>query len=253
MKPTRTVKTADTLVNVITSLQQLDGVGVTELAEHLGLAKSTAHDHLATLREHGYVTKEGDTYYLGLRFLDHGTYARDRLSIGEVVSPVIDRLAEDTEETVWFSVAEQSEIVYLFRAVGQRGVDFVCRPGSRIPMHATAPGKAILATYSNDRVRNIATSQKLTQMTSNTVSDIETLLDQLSGIRDSGVAQAVGEEHPNITSIAASISKSSQSVGAISVSGPKDRFTGEAGEAKNKELLAAADEIELRLSDDICP
>jgi IclR family acetate operon transcriptional repressor len=253
MKPTRTVKTADTLVNVITSLQQLEGSGVTELAEHLGLAKSTAHDHLATLREHGYVTKEGDTYHLSLRFLDHGTYARDRLSIKEVVLPVIGRLAEDTEETVWFSVAEQNELVYLFRAVGQRGVDFVCRPGRRMPMHTTAPGKAILATYSNERVREIAAAQKLTQWTSNTVTDIEVLVDQLSTIRDDEVAITVGEEHPNIASLAASVSESNETVGAISISGPKDRFTGEDSEAMKSELLATVDELELRLSDDICP
>lgn len=252
MKPTRTVKTADTLLSVINSLQQLDGAGVTELAEHLGLAKSTVHDHLATLREHGYVIKDENTYYLSLRFLDHGTYASNRLSIQDAIEPSIERLAEDTEEAVWFTMEENGELVYLFRAIGERGIDLICRPGSRVPIHTTAAGKAILANYSNEQVRDIAGERKLTTRTPKTVTDLNTLLDDLEAIRDGSVAITRGEDYLDVTSVAATVSVSGQTVGAVSVSGPTLRFPENQLKETKATLLASVNEIELRLSKDIC-
>ena len=252
MKPTRTVKTADTLLSVISSLQQLDGAGVTELAEHLGLAKSTAYDHLATLREHGYIVKDGDTYYLSLKFLDHGTYARNRLALRETVGPSIDRLAEDTEETVWFAVEEHGALVHLFRAAGERAIDLVCRSGTRIPIHTTAAGKAILATYPNERVREIAADRKLTKRTPNTVTDVETLIGQLETIRESGVAITEGEDYEGVKTVAAVVSNDGESIGAVSVSGPERRLSGDHLDETTAALLETVDEIELKLSRDQC-
>jgi len=253
MKPTRTVKTADTLVSVINNLQQLDGAGVTELAEHLGLAKSTVHDHLSTLREHGYVVREDDTYYLSLRFLDHGTYARNRLQVHEAIVPPIRRLANDTEEVVWFAIEEHGELVYIDRAIGERGVDLICRPGSRVPIHTTAAGKAILATYTDDRVREIAEDRKLTRRTTSTVADIEELIAQLETIREDGVATTIGEDYEGVTSVAADISVSGQTIGAVSVYGPEGRLSGDQLKKTTAALLVTADEIELRISNETCP
>lgn len=252
MKPTRTVKTADTLLSVITNLQQLDGAGVTELAEHLGLAKSTAHDHLATLRKHGYVVKEEDTYYLSLKFLNNGTYARNRLGLRDTVGPSISRLADDTEETVWFAIEEHGELVHLFRATGARAVDLVCRPGTRVPIHTTAAGKAILATYPDELVREIASERRLTKRTADTVTDVETLVQQLEDIREDEVAITRGEDHEGVTTVAVVVTKDGETVGAVSVSGPERRLSGEHLDESTASLLETADEIELKLSTDQC-
>lgn len=252
MKPTRTVKTADTLLSVITNLQQLDGAGVTELAEHLGLAKSTVHDHLATLREHGYVVKEKDTYYLSLKFLDHGTYARNRLSLRETVGPSIKRLANDTEETVWFAVEEHGELVHLFQAAGDRAIDLVCRPGIRVPIHTTAAGKAILASYPDERVREIAAERKLTKRTPDTVTEVETLVRHLNAIREDEFAITRGEDNEGVTAVAAVVSIDGDIIGAVSVSGPKRRLSGEHLDETTAALLETVDEIELKLCTDFC-
>lgn len=252
MKPTRTVKTADTLLGVINHLQRLEGAGVTELSEYLGLAKSTVHDHLATLREHGYVVKRGDTYHLSLRFLDHGTYARDQLTFAHDVRPTIQRLAEDTEEMVWFAAEERGELVYLLRAVGPRGVGLVCRPGTRAPIHTTAPGKVILANFSNDRVREIADREGLVRETSNTVTDVEMLLNELERVREDGIATTRGEAHLGLTSVAAAVSIGGETLGAVSVSGPEQRLSEGRLDDVTSDLLATVNEIELRLSMHVC-
>jgi DNA-binding IclR family transcriptional regulator len=252
MKPTRTVKAADTLLSVIAGLQELDGAGVTELAEHLGLAKSTVHDHLSTLREHGYVSKDGNMHHLSLRFLDHGSHARDRLDLESAVRPAIDNLAADTGETVWFTIAEQGELVYLYRARGDRSIDFVCRTGRRLPIHVTAAGKAILATYSDQEIRSIADDRKLITRTDQTVTDVETLLEQVRAIESDAVALTRGEDYPGVASLAASVTSPDATVGGVSVSGPNKRFREADLDEIRSELLATVDEIELRLSLDHC-
>jgi len=253
MKPTRTVKTADTLLSVITNLQRLDGAGVTELAQHLGMAKSSVHGHLSTLQKHGYVVKEGNTYYLSLKFLDHGTYARNRHALCDTVKPSITRLAADTGETVWFAMGEHEELVYLFRAIGERGVNMVCRPGTRVPIHTTAAGKAILASYPNSRVREIAENRKLIERTPNTTTDLNTLLDQLETIRgEDGLAVTTAEDYEGVTSIAAVVSVDERTIGAISVSGPKRRLSGKQSDSMKTSLLETVEAIELRLSGDVC-
>lgn len=252
MKPTRTVKTADTLLSVIRNLQDLDGAGVTELAEHLGLAKSTVHDHLTTLREHGYVVKHEETYYLSLKFLNHGTYARNRLGLRETVGPSIGRLADDTEEAVWFAIEEHGELVHLYGANGDRAVDPICRPGTRVPIHLTAAGKAILATYPDERVREIAAERKLTRRTADTVTDVETLVQQLEDIRDDEVAITRGEDHEGVTSIAAVVSRDDETLGAVSVAGPNRRLSGDHLEETTTAILETVDEIALKLSMDDC-
>lgn len=252
MKPTRTVKTADTLLGVVNHLQRLDGAGVTELAQHLELAKSTVHDHLVTLKEHGYVVKRGGKYHLGLRFLDHGTYAREQLAVADEIRPVIRRLADDTEETVWFATEEQDELVYLFQSVGERGVDLICRPGTRVPIHTTAAGKTILANYSNDRIREIAEQRRLERVTPNTVTEVEALLEELKEIREEGIATTRGEAYLGVTSVAGEVSVTGETLGAVSVSAPEQRLKGKRLDQATSDLLAAVNEIELRLANEVC-
>jgi len=58
---------------------ELDGAGVTELANQLDVAKSTIHGHLTSMRAHGFVVKRGTEYRLGLGFFDYGQYVRGQL------------------------------------------------------------------------------------------------------------------------------------------------------------------------------
>ncbi|MUV85540.1 helix-turn-helix domain-containing protein [Natronomonas sp. CBA1123] len=252
MKPTRTVKTADTLLSVINQLQALNGAGVTELATHLEMAKSTVHDHLMTLHEHGYVVKEDDTYYLSLRFLDHGSYTRERLALKEAVTPPISQLADDTEETVWFVVEERGQAVYLYREIGERGVDLVCRSGTRTGLHATAAGKVILAGYSDERVREITDKQGFDQKTPKTIADTETLLKDLKDIRDTGIAVTSDETNRGVKSVAVAVSGTEEIYGSVVVSGPRQRLTGEHLEDTKSLIRSAANEIELRIDNDVC-
>ena len=72
------VKSTETTFRIVEELQELDGAGVSELAAHLGLPKSTVHNYLSTLQQEEYVVRQNGEYKVGIRFLELGAYARNR-------------------------------------------------------------------------------------------------------------------------------------------------------------------------------
>jgi DNA-binding IclR family transcriptional regulator len=107
------VQSDETLVSILAHLRERDGAGVTELATPLGIAKSTVHNHLSTMLDHGFVVKRGTEYHLGLQFFEYGQYVRTQYEVYEAAKPVVDDLADTTDEMVWLIVHERGRIMYL--------------------------------------------------------------------------------------------------------------------------------------------
>jgi len=93
-----TITATRTSLRIVEALKRLDGAGTTAVANDLGIAKSTVHNHLQTLEDEGYITNEGSAYHVGLRFLELGEYKRNRMDIYEKARPEVASLAEKTGE-----------------------------------------------------------------------------------------------------------------------------------------------------------
>ncbi|MDR9382466.1 MAG: helix-turn-helix domain-containing protein, partial [Natronomonas sp.] len=78
---TRGIKSDETLFAIVERIRETDGAGVTELANDMGLAKSTVHGHLSTMLEHGFVARHGGEYHLGLEFFSYGQHVRARRAV----------------------------------------------------------------------------------------------------------------------------------------------------------------------------
>lgn len=247
--PGRTVKTTETAFTVIEGLEDLDGARVTELADHMGLADSTVHSHLATLYEMGYVVKEGDRYLIGSRFLKLGEAAKERRDAFDLVKPKVKHLAEETEERCQFIVEEHGRGVYLHRETGERAVWTDSGLGKRIYLHATAAGKAVLATLPEERVERIFDQWGLPALTENTTTDSAELLDELDVIREQGFAVNKEENTEGLRAVGAALTDGTGKViGALSVSGPSHRMKGEWFEEEIPNLLlGTVNELELNL------
>jgi DNA-binding IclR family transcriptional regulator len=245
----RTVKTAETTFAVIEGLEELDGVRVTELAEHLDLAASTVCNHLATLYEMGYVVKEGDTYLLGARFLKLGEAAKERKDAFDLIGKKVEVLAERTEERCQFIVNEHGRGVYLHRETGRRAVWTDSGLGKRVYLHASAAGKAVLANISDGDVERTLEQCGLPELTENTITDRDTLFSELDTIRAQGFAVNKEESTEGLRAIGVHIEDSAgRVVGALSVSGPSHRMRGEWFEREVPNLLlGTANELELNL------
>lgn len=245
-----TVQSDLTLLRILAALEEREGAGVTELADHLGIAKSTVHNHLSTLHDAGFVTKADGEYNLGLRFLDLGESARRQWEGTELIDEKVTMLAEETDERVQFIVEEHGKGTFLYRATGSQAVPTDTHIGKRIPLNAAASGKAILANLPDDRVREIAENGKFERRTEQTTTEYEELRPELDRIRERGYAVNREETTDGLYAVGAPVHRPDGSVlGALSVSGPAHRFKGRRFEEEIPDLiLGAANEIELNLT-----
>lgn len=245
----RPVETVETAFDVVDLLERVNEAGITEIADELGLAKSTVHRHVKTLESRGFLVREGDDYRIGSRFLDYGIHARNRHPLYEVARPKIDELAAETDEKVWCAIEEHGIGVHVYGAEGRHSVRTHARVGLRTPLHQFAAGKAILAHLPDDRVEEVLAEHGLPARTSETITDRAELHDQLEAIRERGYAFNREESVAGVHAVGAPIRDGSgTAIGAISVTGPTNRLRGDLlTEELPDLLLGATNEVEINL------
>jgi DNA-binding IclR family transcriptional regulator len=244
------VRTSERTLEIMEALQELNGARVTELASHLDTGKSTIHNHLSTLLEHEYVTKEGDEYRLSLRFLTLGGYTRSQMRLYRVAESEVKRLATETGELVNLLTEEYGRGVYLYRSKGERAVDIDTYAGKRIYLHNTALGKAILAHTPEERVGEIVDKHGLPRESERTITDRSELREELDRTRERGYAIDDEERLPGLRCVAAPIEREDGGVyGAISLSAPVSRMKGPRFEEEIPEIVqSATNVVELNLN-----
>lgn len=236
-------------LDVVEALWMLDGAGVTELADHLDMSKSTVHSHLATLKRKGYVVSDGGTYRLGFRFLNLGEYVKRAEPLYEAARPVIEELARETQEQVFCMVEQQGLATVICAAAGERSVRTDIRVGTHSYMHCSAAGKAILAHLPDERVDEIVDQWGLKRFTEHTVTDRDRLREHLRDGRERGFFVNREEYRRGVTAIGAPVLGADGVCGAISVVGPAMRLRGDWSETELPDyLLAAANRTEIDVS-----
>jgi len=247
---TRTgVKSDETLFAVLAAVREADGAGVTELADRLDVAKSTVHNHLATMREHGFVVKRDGKYHLGLELFNYGQAVRNDREVYRAARPVVDDLVAATGEMVWLFTPEDGRVMYLYGGAGETGIDVDTILGSWDYMHCTSGGKAILAHYSEEEVDDVVERHGLPARTPNTVTDREELDAELEAVRERGYALNLGEDLEGIHALAVPLRYEDALVGSLAVAGPAHRVSRERCETELlDQLRASTNDIELNLA-----
>lgn len=245
----RTVDAVTTTVEILEALSTVDEPTTTAVSEYLSLSPSTVYSHLATLEQRGYVVKEGYEYRPSLRFLERGSIIRkDHIEMYEPAKDVVKKLAQKTDEVAWAMVEENGRGVFILKEEGENAVESGSHPiGSFCPLNYPAPGKAILAFLPEERVEAILDQHGLPAVTPNTVTDRQTLFDQLDTIRERGYVLSNKEGAVKTQTVAAPVLDVDDNVlGAISVSGPASRIDGtEFGEQLPNILVEHANIIEI--------
>ncbi|WP_129113939.1 helix-turn-helix domain-containing protein [Halegenticoccus tardaugens] len=114
------IKAARMTFSIVEILVRADGAGVTEVADNLGMAKSSVYNYLSTLQEMGYVTKEGTEYHVGLRFLEFGEIARNRDDVYEAAKLEMRRLIKETGELINLLMEEGVCEIFVHRETVER-------------------------------------------------------------------------------------------------------------------------------------
>ncbi|KOX95450.1 MULTISPECIES: IclR family transcriptional regulator [Halorubrum] len=248
-KPGKGIKSDETLFALIETLREVDGAGVTELADRLDIAKSTIHGHLTSMREHGFVVKRGGEYHLGLGFFDYGQYVRGQLNIFRSGMEAVDDLERATGEMAWLITHENGKAMYIYGRGGQNNIDINTILGQWSYMHCNSGGKAILAHLPEEEIHAIVDEYGLPSRTENTITTREALFDELAQIREQGYALNLSEDLKGIHAIGVPLTFEGEIQGALSIAGPAHRLSKERckGEVFDQ-LRAATDEIEMNLA-----
>lgn len=228
--------------------------GIAELADELGMSRSTTHRYVITLVRQGYMVQaERRKYRLSLQVTDLGMAAMNTTSIQEHARPHLEDLHRRTGFTVVVAVLDGPEVLLVDRLRGsrrgQQQIDLDQAPGLRIPAHCTATGKLLLAHLPKRVQKHVIPEMRLTRRTPSTVISKNRLQAELRSICEQNLATSNEELAPGLYSIAAAVrSDSRETVAAIGMDAHSSMvLLADLEDALGPHLISAADRISARL------
>ncbi len=203
------------------------GATLTELAQQVGLPPSTAHRLLTTLEQERYVRfdHDGRLWSIGVQaFVIGCTFTKTRSLVG-LSRAYMRRLMEESGETVNLAIEEQGQMVYLAQVECRQMMRAFARPGSRVPLHCSGVGKAILSAGSDRTLGKILQQHGMPRLTVKTITTPALLRADLERARTMGYAIDDEEHAVGLRCIAAPVfDETGNAVAAVSVSGPMARI-----------------------------
>lgn len=243
----RKVKSVQKGFQIVEYLQEHDGATLAELCDHFDFARSTAYSYLSTLEAMEYVVKNGDEYRISLKFLSHGTAAKNSVMVSKLADDALDSLARETGCVAWIVVEEHGHAVFLDKSMADDAIQTFGRVSKRTPLHIVAGGKSILAHMPEVDREEIIEKYGLSAMTEHTITDREELLDELERIRTLGYALGQNEAALGVSSIAAPITHEGSVLGSVQLTSLTSRLDdGDLEDVFPPLVTDAADEISNR-------
>lgn len=203
------------------------GNRLTDLANRTGLAPSTVHRILTTLESRQFIrfSAADHKWCIGWRAFTIGSVFVRRRGLASLASPHLRQLRDRTRENVNLGLVEDGEIVFVDRAESREIARSVAPVGGRVPMTASAMGKAVLAARSReDLVAAVARTGRL-RFTANTLVGEEALRSELEKVRRDGYSVDDEEMVKGLRCVAAAIlDHHGEAIGAISISSATARI-----------------------------
>jgi IclR family KDG regulon transcriptional repressor len=206
-------------------------LGVREVARLVDLPSSATGRLMMAMKDLGILSQNPRTrvYSIGPRVLTWaGTYLTTS-DIRNTAIPYMEQLHHATQETISLYILDGNERVCIERLESTQNVRFVAaRVGRHLPLHAGSAGKAMLAFLDHKRREEILTSGPLVRLTEKTIVNPDELRREVETIRNNGYAISNGEWILDASGVAAPIfDQSGEVVGALTISGPTQRFSAE--------------------------
>lgn len=200
-----------------------------ELAEQLGVHKTTVLRLLRTLRDEHFVHRDsGHRFHLGSRLFALAGAALEEREVRSVAAPHLARLNQSTGQTVHLGVHEDGIVVYLDKHESRQPIRMYSRVGLRMPLHCTAIAKVLLADLPQAERRRTAEEIEYTPFTDRTITDPGAFLAELATVAGQGWAMDDAEHEDFITCIAAPVRDATgRVIAAVSVSVPHVLLTRE--------------------------
>jgi DNA-binding IclR family transcriptional regulator len=218
----------DNLLRLLSLFRTKDSIGVTEAADELGVALSTAHRLLAMLEFHQYVTKDPTArdYSPGPELMELGLAVATGAELRARTRPFLESLAVQTNETASLAILVGKQAAFIESVESLRALRITSIAGSVFPAHTTSAGKVLLAALDRDRFLQLYDTETLTGGTSRAIRTRAQLIKELDIIRTQGYAVNRGEsDDPRGTVAVLIVDRQERVRAALSVSMPLARFT----------------------------
>lgn len=229
-------------------------LGIADIAEELGMSRSTTHRYVTTLLALGYLEQgRSRKYRLGLRVTDLGMSALNSTGLREHVHPFLEELRERTGYTIGLAVLDGAEILYVDSARSwrraERETDLGLHPGSRMPTYCTAMGKVLLAHLPNDVQGKLIAQLRLERNSPSTITSKQALRAELDRVIEDGFALNDQELRPGLQAIAVPVrDESREVVAAVGIAASPEAISlTELTDALSPHLLSTAARISSRL------
>ncbi len=188
-----------TNLRLLLVLEELARVGVpltpTDVNANIGLPKPTIHRLFATLEAEGFLQREldGRSYSPGRRLRKLSTNVLSSLRVRTARLAVLGALAEQVGETCNIAVPDREAMIYLDRVETKWPLRIQLPVGTQVPFYCTASGKMYLATLTKSHLERYLASAKLESRTSNTMTDRQSLAEEIALTRKRGFSQDAEE------------------------------------------------------------
>ncbi|PBC53109.1 IclR family transcriptional regulator [Rhodococcus sp. ACS1] len=200
------------------------GVGFAELQRRTRLPKATLHRVASDLVSAGLLDRVDSDFHLGSHLFELGMRASIERTLVEVAAPFMEDLYERTHEIVHLGVRNGSDVLYLAKVAGHRGARAPSRVGGRMPVYATALGKALLAHAPESEQIQVLTAP-MPRRTPRTITTPGRLRQQLDRVVETGVAFEHEEAAIGVLCVSAPVlGPDGRPVAAISIAGRVTRF-----------------------------
>ena len=179
-------------------------MSLTELSRMTGWPKSTVHNLLSSMMDSAVVEQSpaDGKYRLGLHLFEYGCVITEHWNVVKLARPHLNALVAKTGESAYLATLNADTLLIVDSAEPNNVFRVASTVGTRLPVHCTSQGKAILAYDDPANVRRILKRTGMKSYTVHTLKSIDAYLEQLQEVRKTGIAPEYEEYHNGMCSFA---------------------------------------------------
>jgi DNA-binding IclR family transcriptional regulator len=221
--PAYPVSSADNVLTLLRLLREQGELRVADAANRLGVAPSTAHRLLATLRHHEFAVQDRHRVYLPGPALSAIGVIAPRPDLRAVIHRCLRELAAETQETTHFMILEGNGARFIDGVEGSKSLRCGTRIGLLMPAHMTSGGKALLAELPSRELHRLY-PRGLPRADTKAITSMPALLRELAAVRRRGYATNHEESEPGIMAVGRCVrDRGGQAIGAVVIAVPTVR------------------------------
>lgn len=226
--PQYPIESVDNALRVLLLLGERSELRLTDVAEYLRVASSTAHRLLAMLQYRGFVRQDArsKTYRPGTSLTGVAFAVLQRFDVREALRPFLEDLNRSLAETVHIGILDGTVVRFIDALESPRAVRVASRLGQSMPANCTSTGKAMLAELSTDDLRRLYPNEDLEALTGNSIRSRTDLELEIEVIRRKGYATSSEESEEGVSSVAVAFPRGTSPIQlAVNVAVPVTRMS----------------------------